>query len=208
MKKAASWQNLLLRMQDVYKLIDTLGEWNRQTGHLFKGRLDLSKIGMSGHSFGAGTTQGVSGQGTPFGRKSFTDKRITAAVMFSPNPPSRGSLEKAFGKVKIPWMLMTGSKDDSIISKTRAKDRLKIFPVLPSKNKYELVLFNAEHSAFGDRRLPGDKVKRNPNHHRVILALTTAFWDSYLKGNSHAEEWLKGKGSELVLEKKDRWQFK
>jgi hypothetical protein len=41
-----------------------------------------------------------------------------------------------------------------------------------------LVLHNAEHSVFTDRPLPGEREPRNPNHHRVILALSTAFWDA------------------------------
>ena len=56
--------------------------------------------------------------------------------------------------------------------------RLAVYPVLPPGGKYELVLDGAEHSAFTDRPLPGDRETRNPNHHRVILALNTAFWDA------------------------------
>ena len=56
--------------------------------------------------------------------------------------------------------------------------------------KYELVLDKAEHSAFSERGLPGDKDKRNPNHHRALLALSTAFWDAYLKGDARAKQYL------------------
>jgi hypothetical protein len=74
-------------------------------------------------------------------------------------------------------------------------------------SKYEAVLFNAEHSAFTDRLLPGDREPRNPNHHRVILALSTAFRDAYLRGNGAAREWLDGAGPRSVMEPDDRWQF-
>lgn len=208
MKKAANLQNYLLRVQDVPKLIDTLKKWNKEPGHVLNSRMDLEKIGMSGHSFGAVTTQAVSGQTMPFKKINFTDDRIIAAVMFSPSVPNRGRAKSAFGKVSIPWMLMTGTKDNSLISKSTAKDRLKVYPALPSGRKYELVLYNAEHSAFADRALPGDKEKRNPNHHRAILAFTTAFWDTYLRDNQTAKLWLEGDGAKSVLEKQDRWQFK
>jgi hypothetical protein len=66
---------------------------------------------MSGHSFGALTTQGVSGQQAFGGLVNFTDDRIKAAVAFSPSSPRAGKAERAFGKVEIPWMLMTGTKD-------------------------------------------------------------------------------------------------
>jgi hypothetical protein len=70
------------------------------------------------------------------------------------------------------------------------------------------VLDRGEHSAFSDRALPGDKEKRNPNHHRVILALSTAFWDTWLRGDPAAKLWLDGVGAKSVLEKGDLWQRK
>jgi hypothetical protein len=55
--------------------------------------------------------------------------------------------------------------------------------------------------------LPGDREPRNPNHHRVILALSTAFWDAYLRGDAGALTWLNGPGPRSVMEPADRWQF-
>ena len=89
----------------------------------------------------------------------------------------------AFGSVKIPWMLMTGTKDTSPIGGQTVETRLAVFPALAAGDKYELVLNNAEHSVFTDRALPGDREPRDPNHHRVILALSTAFWDAFVKQN-------------------------
>ena len=86
--------------------------------------------------------------------------------------------------------------------------RLAVYPALPAGGKYELVLHNAEHSAFTDRALPGDTQQRNPNHHRAILALSTAFWDAYLRNDPAAKAWLDGDGPSSVLEKDDRWQKK
>jgi hypothetical protein len=71
-----------------------------------------------------------------------------------------------------------------------------------------LVLDGAEHSAFSDTLLPGDKGKRNPNHHKAILAIGTAFWDAYLREDSAAKKWLDGDGPRSVLEKADTWQKK
>lgn len=70
------------------------------------------------------------------------------------------------------------------------------------------MLDGAEHSAFGDRALPGDTHERNPNHHRAILALTTAFWDAYLRDDADAKKWLDGDDAKSVLEKADHWQRK
>lgn len=208
MRQAANLKNSRLRFGDVPVVIDALIAWNDQAEHPLHNRLDTERIGMSGHSYGAVTTQAVSGQTAWNGRINYTDKRIQAAVAFSPSSP-RGDAKKAFQHVEIPWMLMTGTKDGSPIGNTTAESRLEVFPALPEGDKYELLLHNAEHSAFGDRRLPGDREKRNPNHHRAILALSTAFWDAYLKEDSDAEEWLKSDAVKAdILEEKDRWQTK
>ena len=208
MRAAADFKNFALRVKDVPAVLDQLEKWNVQTGHELAGRLDLKRVGMSGHSFGAVTAEAVSGQHFPLGVVNYTDSRIKAAVAFSPSSPKRGSADRAFGQVVIPWLLMTGTKDTSFINDTDVASRLAVFPALPAGGKYELVLEGAEHSAFGDRPLPGDKEARNPNHHRAILALSTAFWDAYLRGDAAAKAWLDGDGSRSVLEPKDRWQKK
>jgi predicted dienelactone hydrolase len=207
MQQAAGLQNFLLRVQDVPAVLDQLERWNRTDGHELAGRLDLDHVGMSGHSFGAVTTQAVSGQSYPLSEK-LTDARIKAAIAFSPSSPRRGDPAQAFGNVKIPWLLMTGTKDDSRIGGADVPSRLKVYPALPPGGKYELVLDGAEHSAFSDRPLPGDREPRNPNHHRAILAISTAFWDAWLRDDDDARRWLDGSGPASVLEEHDRWQKK
>ncbi len=211
MEKAASGRNFLLRVRDVPAVIDALEKWNTEEGHWLAKRLDLDQLGMSGHSFGAVTTQAVSGQATGFGRSAgrrFTDDRIDAAIAFSPSTPRRGGAATAFGSVTIPWMLMTGTRDFAPIGGADLSSRMGVYPNLPETiDKYELVLQDAEHSAFSDRSLHGDQIERNPNHHRAVLALSTAFWDTYLRDNPEAKEWLQGDGPRSVLEKEDRWQM-
>ncbi len=206
--KAASLSNFLLRAQDIPAVLNALQRWQDEAGHALQGRLDLTRVGMSGHSFGAITTQAVSGQRMLTGTAAFTDPRIDAAVMMSPSSPAAGSAQRAFGSVRIPWMLMTGTKDVSFIGEADAASRLAVFAALPPGNKYELVLNNAEHSAFNESPLPGDIETRNPNHHRAVLALSTAFWDAYLRDDPAAKDWLDGPRPQTVLEENDRWQIK
>ncbi len=207
MQQAASGKNFMLRVKDVPAVLDQLGKWNEHEAHVLHGRLDLKRVGMSGHSFGAVTTQAVSGEAARFIGPRFTDQRIRAAIAFSPSSPRRGDPATVFGSVKIPWMLMTGTQDTAPIGDADVASRLNVYPHLPSNiDKYELVLYNAEHSAFTDRALPGDKQRRNPNHHRAILALSTAFWDTHLRDDPAARQWLHGPGARSVLEEQDRWQ--
>ncbi|MCY2975982.1 MAG: dienelactone hydrolase [Planctomycetota bacterium] len=209
MKQAANLQNTLNRFKDVTSVIDQLERWNTSKESELNGRMDLSRVGMSGHSFGAVTTQGVSGQRTRTGSAQFTDARIKAAVIMSPNSPKNGGEPtKLFGGVSIPWMLMTGSRDIAAVGDADVESRLAVFPGLPAGNKYQLVLDEGEHEAFSDHALPGNKSKRNPNHHRVILALSTAFWDAYLQDVDLAKTWIDGSGPSQVLEKADRWNKK
>jgi predicted dienelactone hydrolase len=207
LKQAAGLKEFLWRVQDVPAVLDQLEVWNMDTSHALSGRLDLERVGMSGHSFGAVTTQAVSGQVAPLG-KGFADDRIKAAVIMSPSGPANGNTKKAFGSVRIPWMLLTGTRDTNPINGADAETRLVVFPDLPPGSKYQLVLDNAEHSAFGDRALPGETARRNPNHHRAILAVTTAFWDAYLRDHVQAKHWLDNDGVRSVLDKNDQWEKK
>jgi predicted dienelactone hydrolase len=206
MEDAASARSFLDRVRDVGAVLDALATWNGTRGHSLEGRLDLARVGMAGHSFGAMTTQAVSGQ--RFRGRDFADPRIRAALVLSPSTPRRGDPAEAFAGVTRPWLLMTGTRDGAPIGNQTPETRLQVFPHLPAGDKYELVLDGAEHSAFGDRALRGEEGPRNPNHHRAVLALSTAFWDAYLKQDAVARAWLQGSAPRGVLEARDRWQAK
>jgi predicted dienelactone hydrolase len=208
----ASVDNLLLRAADVSAVLNKLEAWNADKTNTLAGRMNLKRIGMSGHSFGAVTTEAVSaeavsGETRPMVGQGLADSRIKAAIAFSPSSPADGDSTEAFGAVKIPWMLMAGTKDLAPIDHADMKSRLAVHPALRGAPKYEVVLHNAEHSVFTDRALPGDAEPRNPNHHRVILAISTAFWDAYLRGDAVALAWLHGAGPRSIMEADDQWQF-
>lgn len=207
LQAAANAQQFLARALDVRVVLDTLTQWNRTEGHPLQGRLHMTKVGMSGHSFGAVTTQAVSGQTGLVGQR-LTDARIRAALPMSPSAPANGTAADAFGQVAIPWLLMTGTLDTSPINRTTVADRRRVYTALPPGGKYELVLFEARHSAFTDRDLPGDQGSRNPDHHRRIEALSTAFWDAWLGDHAAARAWLDGTGPRRLLDARDGWQRK
>jgi predicted dienelactone hydrolase len=208
MREAASGKNYLRRAQDVPAVLDQLAKWNGETGHELAERLDARNVGMSGHSFGGHTTQAVAGQKFPLGGQGLTDARVKAAIVMSPSAPDRGDINAAFGSVKIPWLLMTGTHDTAAIGSQTPESRRRVFPALAPGDKFELVLDKGEHSAFTERPLPGDREQRNPNHYRAILALSTAFWDAYLREEVAAKAWLLGDGPRRILEPADLWQKK
>lgn len=206
MKRAASTDSFLKRVKDVPAVIDALADWNKKPEHPLRQRMDLEHIGMSGHSFGANTTQAVAGQGFARDRVSFNEARIDAAVMMSPSPPALGDPAAAFSPIRIPCLLMTGTRDDSPIGNSKAEDRLKVFPHLEKAAAWQVVFDQADHMSFSDRDLMG-KPQRDARYHKAILALSTAFWDAQIKGNDDAKKWLKGDEAKAVLRPEDRWQM-
>ena len=203
LKSAATAEAFMDRVKDVPAVIDALEKWNEEKGHELFGRMDLEHIGMSGHSFGAVTTQAMAGQCYLDGKISYLEKRIDAAVMMSPSPPKRG--DAAFGSITMPCLLMTGTKDDSLIGDSSSEDRLKVFPALTAAPAWQVVFDGATHMDFGER----EKVlkKREPSrYHKAILALTTAFWDANLKDDKAAKAWLNGAGAKSALTEKDVWE--
>jgi len=87
MREAASLKNFMLRAEDVPVVLDQLAKWSDDTAHELAGRLDVRRVGMSGHSFGGHTTQAVSGQSFPSGGQRLADTRIKAAIVMSPVLP-------------------------------------------------------------------------------------------------------------------------
>ena len=195
LKQAANGEQLKARVGDVKFVLDQLASMKDL-------QVDMSRVGMSGHSFGAVTTQAVSGQVYPVVGSSWNDPRIKAAIAFSPSIPRAGDAAKAFAQVKIPWMLMTGTEDVAPVGGMTVQDRLAVYPLLPPGGKYELVMKDAKHSAFTER------APQDPRYHREILALSTAFWDAYLRGDSAARKWLDGPEARAALGPEDTWQHK
>ncbi len=193
------------RYGDVAFVIDLLELWNTSAEHPLAGQLDLEKIGMSGHSFGAMTTQGLMGQKFALPR-SYAEPRIDAFFAMSPSPGYRLTPEQAFGHIQSPVLLMTGSKDVIELTPHHTPEkRALVYAGLPAGDKYLLFLEDATHFAFSD----GDR-KKIPHHHPAIQQVSTRFWDAYLKGDQAAKAWLQSEqvreGAKLVA--KDKWEWK
>jgi len=209
LRNAINSESVKDRNNDVRATIDKLEELALRRGQ-FCGRLDLDRVGMSGHSFGAITTQAVSGQSYGLQGQTYTDSRIKAAIALSPSMPSLGGTSKAFASVKIPWLLMTGTDDNSPVNRrVDAKSRREVFKSLPTAgHSFELVLNEGTHFIFGgrsDKRLTAQKPKQQQES---IKAISTAFWDAYLRKDPAALSWLKGDEAKAVLDNRDTWSTK
>jgi dienelactone hydrolase len=205
---AASRANANARIQDVSSVIDQLDVWNTDPSNELFGRFNMALIAMSGHSFGARTTQGVSGEDVQFAFRDTRERRISVAMPLSGSSPSIENAMEIYKGVDIPWLLMTGTNDVAQVGGTTVEGRLAVFPALPAGAKYELVLFGGEHHAFTDRPILSSQSPRSPFHHEIIMALSTAFFDAWLSGFPDALTWLEGEGATNLLQPGDRWQFK
>lgn len=208
MQQAASMKAFLNRTGDVKFVLDQLELWNGDGSHPLQGCLDLARIGMSGHSFGAVTSQAMMGQKSG-GKEVFLDPRLDAFILMSPSPPGNGSAKSAFGHVTVPVLCMTGTKDGNII-KTRAQvtpdTRKKVYESFTQGEKYQVVFQDGKHLMFSDRVLRGQQ--RDPRYHAAIIKLSTSFWDAYLKGKAEAKAWLQSDQTNEVLNEEDVWSWK
>ncbi len=209
LKMAASGKSALDRVHDVSFVIDQLEKWNREKGHPLQGKLDLDHIGMSGHSFGAVTTLAVSGRKSLF-NKSYPEKRIDAFFAMSPQPGKGLSPTRALGHITAPMLCMTGTKDDSPISKrVTPATRREVYQALPAGDKYELVFDGGHHFTFSDTK--GFRTRgRDPDHHPAIQKISLRFWDAYLRNQKSDRKWLQSKQplTDCKLKATDVWQWK
>ena len=209
LKQAAGAQSFMDRCKDVPFVIDQLELWQKQEQHGLEGQMDLDHIGLSGHSFGAVTTISVSGVTYPM-NIDLEEKRIDAFLAMSPQPGKTGNIKKKFASVAKPVLCMTGTKDGSPIEPSlKPSDRQKVYTALPAGDKYQLVLFEAEHHAFGDHESK-NYGKRNETHHPAIQQISLKFWQAYLQDDEAAKQWLQSQKPimETGLSDKDTWQSK
>jgi predicted dienelactone hydrolase len=178
------------------------------------GCIDMARVGMSGHSFGALTTQALAGQSlprlaeggaAPWGR----DPRVVAAIAFSPSmrdgsPAARAS----FATVAVPFLAVTGSLDGDVVgSGATAASRRAVHEALPGPGRRLLWLDGADHMGFdgGAPRPPADGRADDRGMQRVVRAVTLAFWQATLAGDTVAQAWLDGGGPDTLLGPGDRW---
>jgi dienelactone hydrolase len=206
-------QNAVARPLDVRFVLDRLEKLN-QGGSPLAHRLDLSRVGMAGHSFGAWTTLVVAGQ--RIGREvasastpSYADPRVKAAIaMSAPVPRKREDFESAFAAIHIPILHMTGTLDDSPLGETSAAERRIPYDHIHGADQYLVTFTRGDHMIFSGRLVGGsERGAKDARFQDLILQGTTAFWDAYLKDDAAAKSWL-ARGYGAVLGKDGRIEEK
>jgi len=155
-----------------------------------KGKADFSRIGMSGHSYGALSTLTAVGQRLPAAPAdpSFAEPRIKAAIAYSPNKPRGDDPAKAFERVKTPMLHFTGTEDVTPFDLERnAFERTAPYQAIQGVDQYLVILDGADHALFGGRRVATGQLKAiDPPQMEIVKAETIRFWRAYLKDDKAA----------------------
>lgn len=187
------------RFEDVPFALDELAKMNA-AGPL-AGRLDMSRIGMSGHSFGAVSTLTAAGQSMRLAGTRFKEPRFRAAIAYSPNKPA-GNVDPAhsYDEITIPILHFTGTEDNNPLDPDQpASDRQIPFRNIPAPGQYLVVLNGGDHGVFGGQRIKGRNVEADAAFHRLIDEVSIAFWDAYLMDDPAAKAWLRDGGAASEL---------
>jgi len=197
-------QNARDRARDVSFAIDQLEKLNRDSSPL-QHRLDLSRIGMAGHSFGAETALMVAGERAPELNEDLTDPRIKAAIAMSPPIPKlKSSWNQAFAPIRIPIFVMTGTLDTL---DTPANERRIAYDKTSAPGTC-LVIFNGlDHMTFSGHVRLTERAK-DRKFHPLICDATTAFWDAHLRGNAQAKAWLEKGGFAALMGEAGTFELK
>lgn len=182
------------RYRDVPFAIDELGRINAGPGPL-RGRLDLGRVGMSGHSFGALSTLVAIGQNVPRAPAgAFRERRIMAAVVYSPNAPRGESPETAFTAVEAPILHFTGTEDRTPLDREATPwGRTIPFQHIEGPDQFLVVIRGGDHALFSGRRLAqGRALASDAGNLRLVTAETIRFWRAYLLGDRQAAAQLCG----------------
>ncbi len=181
-------QQWLDRAQDMTFLISSLPELARRIPAL-RGRVDGTRIGMSGHSFGAFTTMLLGGAKVTFpgGRSLYMpETRVRACLAISPQGTGKfGLSEDSWSQINLPVMTVSGTRE-------RGESwRKEPFDHMPKGNKFHLVINGAAHGSYNDYK-PKRAQGRNGRAvmyrtHLTLQKASLAFWDRYLKGDDHGE---------------------
>ncbi|MGA2001205.1 MAG: alpha/beta fold hydrolase [Terriglobales bacterium] len=186
------------RPKDISFIIDSLPQIERLAPTL-KGKLDRSRIGVGGHSYGAYTAVAIGGATVqmPGGKSpvSFADKRVRAIVVLSPQGEGEmGLTSHSWENIRVPMLAMYGSRDFGTQRRTPTW-RSQPFNGAPPGDKYDVELEGATHFTFvGPMRKRGLQTPL----FQCAMVETLAFWDTYLKDDEAAREYLAYEGLKTV----------
>lgn len=210
----------LARFFDVPFVLDNLDEFLNLHPDIAS-RIDRNNIAMSGHSFGAMTTQVMLGQEYPDEQgilQDYSDPRFKAGILYSPVPTfylkgtdnvygAASNARGLYSAIDRPLFHMTGTDDSSPVEGFDYTERLAVYNDSNKAEKMLLVLNDGDHMIYNGSR---GKLGQNPNrekHETIIKISALAYWDAKLKGDTAAQDWLTGGGFATYLNGDGEFRF-
>jgi dienelactone hydrolase len=177
------------RAEDVALIIKSLATIESDQAAL-RGKLDTTRIGMGGHSYGGNTTQLVGGLNLGVDLKV---DGVKALLMLSPPGPNDLATPAMYTGITAPTLVVTGTNDHSPTNGKGYQWRLETYDVIPSQDKSLLFIEDANHNLGGisgaTGRLAGGDAE--PAHLAYVKSTSIAFWDTYLKSDPTAQKYFR-----------------
>jgi dienelactone hydrolase len=141
------WRN---RVADITFIIDSLPKLIEQYPEI-KDRVDATRIGVGGHSYGAFTALLIGGMKA--NNMSFADLRVKAIEAMSPPGPSRerGLTNDSWTNLRSPTLFLTGSRDFGASEAEDAAWRRQAYELSFGGDKWFVSIAGAGHAAFTGR---------------------------------------------------------
>ncbi len=156
----------------------------------FKEMVDMDRIGVAGHSYGAYTAMACAGQKLR-PEYNFKDPRVKAIIEMSFGPPKTRDGVSIYKDVTIPALHMTGTEDELF---GRGPDEKRIpFDSISAPGQYLIILNGGDHMVFGGKGKAASEDNMN-----IIKSSCMAFWKKYLFSDPNAALYLDSDKDGLV----------
>ncbi|MFN7114603.1 MAG: alpha/beta hydrolase family protein [Alphaproteobacteria bacterium] len=197
-KNPLAFKDWAQRPREVSYLIDQLENLETLIPAL-KGRVDRHLVGIGGHSFGAHTAMLLAGAQTKRllrrgERDDFLEKRAKAFVMVSPQGTGKQLDKDAIAAMTGPFIMITGTKDDSVPNDKDYKWRMEGWNYAASAPDRYLLLIDGAHHGFGGIAGTVRFTGAGPADEDTLEAVrgaALAMFDAQLRGDVLAINWLK-----------------
>jgi len=180
------WNKWNTRPPDIKLILDSLDELEKLVPAL-KNKLDQTRIGIGGHSFGAHTSMLIGGTKIKHpvtGRLvSYADERPKALLLISPQGTGQALVPESWKSMTRPTLIITGTRDKSPRNGKSYAWRKEVFDNAPPGSCYLLMIDGAYHGfggIAGKTRFPGSGPD-DDDHVNYVRTTSLAFWDYYLK---------------------------
>ncbi len=190
LRTAGTARNASERPRDISFILDELEGFHASHPKL-QGKLKLDAVGVGGHSFGAQTTLLLGGQ-LLGPNQAYADKRVKALLPMSAPVPVAMLRERAYTRVQLPTMHMTGTLDDSPIGETKAAERRIPFDKITGCPQWYINFQDGDHMIFSGRLARPNNAEKQADFafQKQIKQCSLAFWDAWLRSDAAALDWL------------------